>query len=333
MTSSKKLVLFISPAFFGYEFSIIDAIKANGLDVDFFDERTSNNSFFKAIFRVKKDLLKTAINKYYKKIMQQVLKKDYAYFLLIKGEVVPEWFILEFKKANPNAKLIYYTYDSFNNNNANSIYILKHFNEWYSFDFEDVKINPGFKLKHLFYTREFINQPENAPVKTHTVSFVGTLHSNRYNTIKNLCSKFDNTYVFYYIPAKWLFLMDKLSKKDYKKISWSEVSFDKLSKQQVADIFKSSKSVLDIQRFGQTGLTMRTFEVLATGAVLITTNPYIKYADFYDADRVIIIEDIDSADIEIEIQKKIDTSNFNYELINKHLEKYFVNNWVKDFFL
>jgi len=136
MASSKKLVLFISPAFFGYEFSIIDAIKANGLDVDFFDERTSNNSFFKAIFRVKKDLLKTAINKYYKKIMQQVLKKDYAYFLLIKGEVVPEWFILEFKKANPNAKLIYYTYDSFNNNNANSIYILKHFNEWYSFDFE-----------------------------------------------------------------------------------------------------------------------------------------------------------------------------------------------------
>jgi len=332
MDLNKKSVLFISPAFFGYEISIVNAIKENGLDVDFFDERTSNNSFLKAIFRVRKNLLSTAINKYYKNILKTVLEKSYSYFLLIKGEVVPEWFIVEFKKSNPNAKLIYYTYDSFNNNNANSIYILKHFDKCYSFDFENVKTNPKLKLKHLFYTTEFINQPKASIKKKHTISFVGTLHSNRYSTIKNLCSNFTNTFIFYYLPAKWLFLLDKLSKKAYKNISWSEVSFNKLSKQQVADIFKSSKSVLDIQRFGQTGLTMRTFEVLAAGAVLITTNKYIKYADFYNNERIVVIEDINSSVTVTEIKNKIDNINFGDKSIDDSLEKYFVNNWVKEFF-
>jgi hypothetical protein len=332
MDLKRKSVLFISPAFFGYEISIKNAIAENGYDVDFFDERTSNNSFLKAVFRVKKNLLKGLINKYYKSISEKTKNKTYDYFLLIKGEVVPEWFILDFKNGNPGSKLIYYTYDSFNNNNANSIYILKHFNECYSFDFEDVKKTPSLKLKHLFYTGEFCVKPENSIKKAYTISFVGTLHSNRYSTVKYLFSKFDNVFIFYYLPAKWLFVWDKIINKMYRNIKWSEISFSKLSKQQVADIFKSSKSVLDIQRFGQTGLTMRTFEVLAAGAVLITTNPYIKYADFYNEQAIIVIKDIDLPVSASEIRNKIDSVDFDEKAITKSFEKYFVNNWVKEFF-
>ena len=331
MNSDRKSILFISPAFFGYELSIKNAIINNGYDVDFFDERTSNNSFLKAIFRVKKDLLNGLIYKYYKTISDQTKNKKYDFFLLIKGEVVPEWFIVEFKKRNPAARLIYYTYDSFNNNNTNSIYILKHFDICYSFDFEDVKKNPALKLKHLFYTEEFAIK-ESQPEKKFTVSFVGTLHSNRYTTIKQLFSQFDNTFIFYYLPAKWLFLWDKLSKKVYRSIKWSEISFNKLSKSEVADIFFKSKSVLDVQRYGQTGLTMRTFEVLATGAVLITTNPYVKYADFYNESSVVVLEDLNQPVNTIEIKNNIDGLDFNDKLNNKFLEKYFVNNWVKEFF-
>ncbi|HZY39323.1 MAG TPA: glycosyltransferase [Mucilaginibacter sp.] len=304
----------------------------NGYDVDFFDERTSNNSFLKAIFRVKKDLLARSINKYYKDILKKINKKRYAYFLLIKGEVVPEWFILEFRKANPEARLIYYTYDSFNNNNQNSIYILKHFNLCYSFDFEDVKKNPSLKLKHLFYTKEFINDYRAEQGRKYKISFVGTLHSNRHSIIKGLFDKFDDTFLFYYLPARWLFLIDKISKKGHRKIKWSEVSFDKLSKQQVAGIFKSSKSVLDIQRSGQSGLTMRTFEVLAAGAVLITTNPYVKHADFYSEDRIVVLKDTDMSAHADEIQNKIDALNSGNGVIDEKLEPYYVNNWVKDFF-
>jgi hypothetical protein len=331
MIPEKKSVLFICPAFFGYEISIKNALKENGYDVDFFDERTSNGSIAKAIFRVKKSLLNRAVNRYYSNIIEKIKLKRYDYFLLIKGEVVPESFIVEFKKNNPFAKLIYYTYDSFHNNNSNSIFILKHFDVCYSFDFEDVKNNHSLKLKHLFYTQEYL-VPTGKREKKHEIAFVGTLHSARYPVIKELFSKFSNTYAFFYMPAKWFYIFERLFKKDFKKVKMSDVSFKKLSRQQVADIFKDSKSVLDIQRFGQTGLTMRTFEVLASGTILITTNSYIRQAEFYDPNHIIVLDMINSGSCIEEIKKKIQNesaTSFNRDFIP---EKYFINNWVKEFF-
>lgn len=330
MNSHKGLLLFICPAFFGYEVSIKDALMANGFDVDFFDERTSNKSYYKAIFRVRKNLLNKIIDKYYNEILTQVKQKRYKYFFLIKGEVVPEWFIEAFKKNNPQAKLIYYTYDSFNNNNKHSAYILKHFDKCFSFDFEDVKRTPLLILKHLFYTDDFLLQANLPTDRKYSISFVGTLHSNRYTIIKKIATQLGNSFVFYFMPAKWFFLLNKVFKKEYRNITMAEVSFKKISKKQVADIFRSSKSVLDIQRFGQTGLTMRTFEVLASGSLLITTNPYVRYVDFYNEDRVIVLDDINDMQNIKRIEEKI---NNNYQQpINLNFEKYFVNNWVKEFF-
>jgi len=327
--AQKKVVLFICPAFFGYEILIKNAILNNGYEVDYFDERTSNNSLMKAVFRFKKDLLDKIIQKYYTNILEQIKNKKYDYFFLIKGEVVTENFIVEFKKNNPTAKLVYYSYDSMNNNNQNSTQILKYFDRCFSFDFEDVKKYPFFKLKHLFFGPDYLS---NTSLKTkerqYDISFVGTLHSNRFNVMKSIFEKFDDSFVFLYSPAKWWFALNKLTNKEYRKIRWSDVSFSKLSQTEVATIFKSSKSVLDVQRFGQSGLTARTFEVLAAGAILITTNQYIKQAEFYNENDVIIIEDIlklgNIEDIKIKIE--------NHVINTSKMDKYYVDNWVNEFF-
>ena len=155
---SKEKVLFISPAFFGYELSIKNAILENGYEVDYFDERPSNNALMKALVRGQKKLLNVILNKHFKKIQDYIKDKKYDYFLLIKGEVVPENFILDFKKNNPTAKLIYYTYDASNNNSKNGLYIQKFFDTCYSIDFNDVKENPNLKLKHLYYSKDFVQQ-------------------------------------------------------------------------------------------------------------------------------------------------------------------------------
>ncbi|OKS86936.1 glycosyltransferase family protein [Mucilaginibacter polytrichastri] len=332
MDSEKRKILFICPAFFGYEISIKDALIFNGYEVDYFDERTSNKSYYKAIFRVRKSLLSKIIDKYYRQIFEKIKDKSYNYFFLIKGEVVPEWFITSFMQLNPTAKLIYYTYDSFNNNNKNSLYILKYFDSCYSFDFEDVKKNKELKLKHLFFTNDYQNKTNIAIERKYDMSFVGTLHSNRYCIIKKIASQLGNTFVFYFMPAKWFFYANKILKKDYRKIKADEVSFNKISKMQVAEIFRSSKSVLDIQRFGQTGLTMRTFEVLASGSILITTNAYIKEADFYDTEKIIVLEDIDRLDNGEIIKQKINNADNYLKPIDPNFNKYFINNWVKEFF-
>ena len=331
MEADKGVVLFICPAFFGYEISICNALISNGYSVDFFDERSSNKSFYKAIFRIKKDVLNKAINKYYNQILEQISGKNYNWFFLIKGEVVPEWFIERFKNLNPAAKLIYYTYDSFRNNNKHSVDILKHFDVCYSFDFDDVKANPSLKLKHLFYTDDYVS-PHKVLTRKHDLAFVGTLHSNRYSMIKKISSQFSNTLIFYYMPARWFFYLNKLFKKEYRPIAVSEVSFKKISKKEVAEIFRSSKCVLDIQRFGQSGLTMRTFEVLASGCVLITTNACIKEADFFDADKIVVLDDINDEHNVERIKEKIENTAIFNESMKIDFEKYFVNNWVKEFF-
>ncbi|MDB5005914.1 MAG: hypothetical protein JWP45_307 [Mucilaginibacter sp.] len=325
-------VLFIAPAFFEYEISIKDAIQRSGYDVDYFDERTSNNSFLKAIFRVNKNFLATQINRYYSTILKTINNKKYSYFLLIKGEVIPKWFIIEFKRLNPESKLIYYTYDSIYLNNKNPERFLKYFDSCYSFDFKDVMHNPDvFKLKHLFYTENFISKGEQD--KKYTISFVGTLHSNRYAQVKKLFSYFNKTFTFFYSPAKWLFLFEKLFKIGHRTIKWSDVSFNKLKTWQVADIFKSSKSVLDIQRPGQTGLTMRTFEVIAAGALLITTNGYIKDASFYDPSCIVVLDESNWEDKADEIREKTNALKISKKLLFKGSDEFYINNWIKEFFV
>jgi hypothetical protein len=327
---NKGSVLFISPAFFGYEESICNAIVKAGYTVDFFDERTSNKSVLKAIFRVWKNLLSYSINKYYKGILKNINQKKYTHFLLIKGEVVPVWFIKAFKKLNPTAKLIYYTYDSFNNNNQNALFILEHFDGCYSFDFEDVKRYPIFKLKHLFFTEEFLVQSK-SPDKKYLISFVGTLHSTRYKIVKDLFNGIDNVFVFFYSPAKWFFNIEKILKKDHKKIDLSEVSFSKISKEGVANIFKSSKVVLDIQRTGQTGLTMRTFEVLASGAILATTNTFIKQTEFYNPSFIVVCENLNGEGL-VELREKIrQIPQLSMPLFNRN-DQYYIDNWIREFF-
>ncbi|MDF2431854.1 MAG: hypothetical protein JWP44_1485 [Mucilaginibacter sp.] len=327
-----KSVLFIAPAFFEYEISIKDAIQQNGYDVDYFDERTSNNSFLKAIFRVKKDFLERWINRYYSIILKTISNKKYNYFLLIKGEVIPKWFVIEFKRLNPESKLIYYTYDSIYLNNKNPESFLKYFDSCYSFDFKDVMHNPDvFKLKHLFYTKDFIAKDQ--PDKKYTISFVGTLHSNRYAQVKKLFSYFDKTLVFFYSPAKWFFLFEKLFKKSHRSVKWSDVSFNKLNIRQVANIFKSSNSVLDIQRSGQTGLTMRTFEVLAAGALLITTNDYIKEAGFYNPLFIVVLDELDWEEKIDEIREKINALKTSKKSLFTESDEFYISNWVKEFFI
>lgn len=327
---SKEKVLFISPAFFGYELSIKNAILENGYEVDYFDERPSNNALMKALVRGQKKLLNVILNKHFKKIQDYIKDKKYDYFLLIKGEVVPENFILDFKKNNPTAKLIYYTYDASNNNSKNGLYIQKFFDSCYSIDFNDVKENPNLKLKHLFYSKDFVQQEsEKTKNRKYDISFVGTLHSNRYEVMQKTFSKFKKSYLFLFSQAKWWFIYNKLINKEYKNIKMSTISFTKLNLSEVANIFKSSNSVLDIQRYGQAGLTMRTFEVLASGAILVTTNENIKKAEFYDEDKIVFISDEEITEEKVKIiESKIEINNYD----SSKLEKYFVNNWVKEFF-
>ena len=134
------------------------------------------------------------------------------------------------------------------------------------------------------------------------------------------------TYFYFYSPSKILFFFQKLFKKDFKYIKWKDVSFKSLSKSDVIDIIKQSKTIIDIQHPFQTGLTMRTIEMFGAKKKLFTTNKDIENYDFYNRSNIFIINR-NEPKLDFDFLKK------DYEEIDKTIyEKYSLNSWLKIIF-
>ncbi|CAC9442957.1 hypothetical protein [uncultured Gammaproteobacteria bacterium] len=80
--------------------------------------------------------------------------------------------------------------------------------------------------------------------------------------------------------------------------SYAKVSFNKVSysgyKKKIADLFKSSKVVLDITHPNQKGLTSRTFEALRSGSKLITNNENCEMLGREYISRIFIVKNIEN---------------------------------------
>lgn len=283
----------LSVSFFNYENLIKEEMVAMGAEVDLYDERPSNSFYSKAIIRLKRSLYQVNIDKHYKNIIENIKSKKYDYFLLIKGEVVPVFFLEFLRKENPEIMFIYYTYDSFKNN-PTGLSILSYFDKKFTFDREDaIKYNLSFRP--LFYASEYatVNQQESNTYK-YDLSFIGTAHSDRYSISQKLndwCEKYNlKMFNFYFSPSETLFKFKKLTDKNFKNFDEQKISFKSLSHTQIIGIYKDSKAILDINHPGQNGLTMRTFETLGAGRKLVTTNADIKSYPFYNENNIYIID-------------------------------------------
>ena len=335
---SKKILLF-SVSFFNYEKIIGERLKELGADVDFYDERPSNSIFVKGLIRLKRELYKVQIDKYFKRILGDIKNKRYDYFLLIKGEVVPDFFIEELKALNPNIIMIYYNYDSFKNNpNAQSI--LKYFDKKFTFDKKDA-LDYKINFRPLFFSKEYeeINDIHNG--FEYETMFVGTAHTDRYiisEKVKSWCEKNKyRSYTFYYSPSKSVFYFKKRFDKTFKTFDINKITFKSLQHSEIIKLYKKSKAVLDINHPFQTGLTMRTFEALGAGRKLITTTPYVKEYPFYnpqnileiDRENVILNKDFFETDfvkMDIESLHKMSLDGWIDCLFNKEQDEYWLQN-------
>jgi spore maturation protein CgeB len=140
----------------------------------------------------------------------------------------------------------------------------------YSFQLE--ANDAGLRLKHLFYGPEF-RPLGSSDARRYDVAFVGTLHSDRYRFVKRVLAGFGSAFVYFYSQARWFFLLKRMTDPRLRDVDSADVHFEKLDRASVAAAFRNSLAVLDMQHDQQSGLTMRSFEVLASGAYLVTTNP------------------------------------------------------------
>jgi len=332
MLKNKNILMF-SNTFFNYEVFIVEKLQERGATVDFYNERPSNNLFIKGIIRVKKELLKSSITKYYQKILENVKTKKYDILFLIKGEVIPKFFIEKIIERNPEIQIFYYNYDSFTNN-PNVLDILPLFHYKYTFDPDDSK-KYNFVFRPLFYCDDYRDLRRkslgNKKKYTYDVLFIGTAHSDRYivaEAVKKIISQYGRVaFNYYYMPSKWVYWFKKFFDSSFFKFDYNNLSFTKLSHSQIIELYNKTNCVLDINHPNQEGLTMRTFEALGARKKLITTNPSINKYSFYNESNIMVInrEDV-----------KIEDSFFENKFVeysDQQLYRMSLDGWIDDIFL
>ena len=290
--------LIITPSFFGYEKDMAAEFERQGYHTVVLDERPSNRALARAVMRVRKDVMARQIQAYYERAVLDLERMPLDHIVVIKAEIVPRWFLQRLRRAHPSATMTFYTYDAIGNA-GNCLDVLDLFDRTLSFDQTDVAHRPGLEYLPLFYTPDFA--PPDAPAQTNSTppgqlpprpvfaSFVGTLHSERYPFVKRALGGHQDVFTFFYVQARWYFAMVKYLTREHRYVAWSEVSFTPMKRAEIATVFARSHAVLDMQRPGQSGMTMRTFEVLASGAILVTSNAAITAEEFYDPTRVVVI--------------------------------------------
>jgi hypothetical protein len=93
-----------------------------------------------------------------------------------------------------------------------------------------------------------------------------------------------------YVRSALAFHVQSLIDANLRNARNTEFMYKPLSSEQIVRLMYRASAIVDIEREVQAGFTMRTIETLAAQRKLITTNPRLREADFYDPANVHIVD-------------------------------------------
>lgn len=311
----KEKILFIGIGFYDYEIAIKDEFESLGYEVEYFSEVMPEN-FKDKIYNRNKS---TKVQKYLNNKINS-LGAEYKFVVVIKCEFLSYDNLKSLKLKNPKAKFILYLWDSIKRI-SNIKEKLCFFDKIFSFDRLDCLVEKQLVFLPLFYRNEYnLNQSNNF---INGVYHLGWLHSDRFDLLKKIKKQLDdnniNNYFLLY-TGFFNYLRTVLLQRQYKYRKLLIYKPLKVS-ENINNILKYSIS-LDITHPDQTGLTMRTIELLGLRKKFITTNRDIVNYDFYNDKNILIID---------REKPVIDQEFFNsdYEPVGKNIiTKYSINSWV-----
>lgn len=322
-----KKILFFSPAFFHYEDMIADQMRQMGAEVDLYDVRSVTSAFDRALLKISPAIFDRKSQQYYEDIIEKNKGKNYDYILIVKCDMTPVNILERFRTEYPNAKLCLNLWDSVENI-PGVTKKFAYFDTLHSFDWNDCETYPALQFRPLFFADQFRKPLKQEESYQYDISFLGTVHSDRYSVIRQVKELADKNglrcYWFLYLQSRFIYRFYKATKREFRGVPESAFSFDKMSAADISDIVEQSRMILDIQHPKQTGLTMRTIEMVGMNKKIITTNASIKKYDFYNPNNVAVV---DRKNVQIDM-------NFlktPYEPLDEDIyEKYSLKNWILD---
>lgn len=282
-----KNILFIAPVFFGYYKDIIAEFNNQGYNVFFFDDRPSNSFLSKALIRLNKKSQKRKINKYIDKILTLVKDKQLDLVFIILGQSFSREHIIKIKDEHPEAKYVYYSWDSVKNF-PNILDFRDCFDRIYHFDSRDAK-EYGFDLLPLYYSNKLKEEKV-----VYSFSAIFTVKRGKLKKYQKIMEMIPdeikkNSFIYLYLQSRMVFWFYKLRYKEFRNSHLKDFKYKKVSKEKFYDIMAKSNVIIDVQMKNQSGLTMRTLEALHARKKLITTNPNILDYDFYTPNNICVI--------------------------------------------
>jgi len=284
-----KKVLLIAPRFFGYENEIRNEIERRGAQVDWLADRPFDKAWQTALTRTSPAMVQPWVNRLYLHQLEQFGASHYDIVLVINGQTLASEILVEIKSSFPSARMLLYMWDSMDNR-PNIVQALRYYDVAYSFD--PVSANQyGMVVRPLFFTRGF--ERSIALTFDYHLSFIGTMHSDRYGVIEQLRKQLTSeviAYEYLYLQAPWVYWVYRMLKPAMRHASIEEFQFKAIGKEKVQEIFHHSHAIVDIEHPKQRGLTMRTFETIGANKKLITTNPNIRQYDFFRKENICVID-------------------------------------------
>jgi hypothetical protein len=281
-----KRILYLGPMPFHYDLAFVNKLREMGAVVDYF-QMYPYSFYFKIIDKFKLPGEANYIKKFYEKIISE---RDYDYVLMRFKMCFDVEFLMKLKELNQNARFINFHWDSIKPE-YDYINTIKYFDRVYSFDYKDCQDHPEVGYLPLFYLDIYEESCENEKEEANKIDlvFIGNWRDHeRYNLIKTIDKKCEENklkfYYYLYYPIKPQFDAIRSG------FIAHESKLRLLSSKEIVKILSTSNTVIDFPSSFQTGLTMRTFEALAAGKKLITTNKNVIREPFYDPEYISILD-------------------------------------------
>lgn len=308
-----------------YGVAIQKELERRGAIVKGYDERPSQNSLTKIVIRLFKKKVPQIFDKYISKIVVENRGENFDYILICRGEAFTPLTIEHLRHSFPKSKIILYLWDILKSTDVS--YNIPYVDKAMSFDPEDAKNHVGLIFRPTFYVEEYLSVNDSTP-KENDIVFIGTLHSNRHNIIKqiekDLSFKGFSFFKYLYVPSFFVYIKDYLTKFPY--ISIKEINFSPISISETIALLNKTKAILDINYTSQKSLSTRAYEAMAAKRKYITTNAEVMHYDFYNPNNIAVV-DIEN----INLSHGFLNSPFN-EIPAKTLYYYSVAGLVDDLF-
>lgn len=298
---NNKKILLITTKYFGYYHDMEKVLREKGATVTTFidDPYQKYNAEYLSL-RFGRKFKPLVHRKYEGSILGKIKGQDFDYIFFVRGSaLLSHSFLTALKAAYPKVPFLLYEWDSINN--FNYLPFTPYFDSVLTFDYKDSKDHnfhylPLFALMHFF-------DAKNKPMAARNIDFTILGYGRKHrlitgNAIVKQCEAQNRTYVFkLYEPMIWFLVSNLLAEKlgfVKKVLRWPKhfkgVTFFSIGKNKWKEILADTKIVVDMPHPAQTGLTIRTFESLASGCHLWTTNVNIKNEAFYNPENITIFD-------------------------------------------